>query len=399
MEQLIIRLGSRQHDPVHWLVWSTDEAEIIASGELPDADQLTTLSERAGRRAVIALVPTSDVLMKQVTLPPKAGHKVLAAIPFMVEDELAADITTQFFAYGPKHNDQQAVAIVDHDKMQQWKAMLSAAGLHCDRMLPDILAVPENTEGWSTLTLGNDWLVRQNHWQGMQGEAEWLLPIIEHHAKRQEAPLIIHNYSDQPINHLAHVDTTTADLEPAMQVLAKTALATKFNLLQGEYKSRKQGNAVWRQWRVAAVLAILVFGSTLVDNFVQLQQLSSKNDAMAAQITDTVKQGFPNIGAYRDVKAKLKAEMQKLESGGNGASMTVMLVQLSEAFARSQIKPQTIRFDGKRTEIRLQAEGNNFEALETFKKGAESAGFTVEQGAINNRDDKVIGTMIIRSPS
>ena len=47
----------------------------------------------------------------------------------------------------------------------------------------------------------------------------------------------------------------------------------------------------------------------------------------------------------------------------------------------------------------MQAQGKDFNALDTFKRSAEAAGFTVEQGAINNRDDAVIGTMNIRGAS
>ena len=52
MEQLLIRLGATEADPISWLVWSTAEEEIIASGELANADALSTLAERAGHRAV-----------------------------------------------------------------------------------------------------------------------------------------------------------------------------------------------------------------------------------------------------------------------------------------------------------------------------------------------------------
>ena len=79
--------------------------------------------------------------------------------------------------------------------------------------------------------------------------------------------------------------------------------------------------------------------------------------------------------------------------------MLIMLDQLSPAFAATDVKPQTLRFDASRTEIRIQAEGKSFEALEQFKKTAEQAGFLVEQGAINNRDSGVVGTVSIRSTS
>ena len=159
MEQLLVRLGSRQEDRVQWLVWSADEQEIIASGELPDASQLATLKERAGQRPAIALVPTCDIAMRWVALPPRASRKVLSAIPFMLEDELAQDVSKQFFAMGPRRGDQQAVAIVSREKMEDWQDWLSEAGLYCDKLLPDVLAVPHHEGAWSVLAVGKAWKV------------------------------------------------------------------------------------------------------------------------------------------------------------------------------------------------------------------------------------------------
>ena len=34
-EFLLIRLGSRHQDIIHWLVWSGSQQEVIASGEMP----------------------------------------------------------------------------------------------------------------------------------------------------------------------------------------------------------------------------------------------------------------------------------------------------------------------------------------------------------------------------
>ena len=100
MEQLVIRLGSQLDESVHWLVWSGEQNEIIASGELPDASELSTLRDRAGNRPIIALIPGSDVLLNQLALPAKAGHKALSAIPYMMEDDVSTDIDSAFFALG-----------------------------------------------------------------------------------------------------------------------------------------------------------------------------------------------------------------------------------------------------------------------------------------------------------
>ena len=399
MEQLLVRLGANHTDPISWLVYSRTEDEIIASGELPNAEALSSLTERAGQRSVIALAPSSEILLKWVELPPKAGRKIISAIPFMLEDELATDISQQFFAIGPKRGDEQAVAVVSHEKMELWQSWLSEAGLFCDTIIPDVLAVPVTENGWSVLTLGEQLLVRQDTFKGVQGEATWLLPTLVHFTAQQESPITITNYAGIDLSTLPNIEEAQAPLELPMQVLAKEAMQSSFNLCQGVYKVKRKRSGVLNQWRVAAVLAVLALCTSLIDKGFSLYQLKAQNQALSSEINTAVKAGFPNIGTYRNVRLKLQSELAKLEQGGGSASMLIMLDQLAPAFSATDVKPQTLRFDATRTEIRIQAQGKNFEALEQFKRTAENAGFVVEQGAINNRDNGVVGTVSVRSTS
>ncbi|WP_334038640.1 type II secretion system protein GspL [Alteromonas macleodii] len=399
MEQLLVRLGANHTDPISWLVYSRTEDEIIASGELPNAEALSSLTERAGQRSVIALAPSSEILLKWVELPPKAGRKIISAIPFMLEDELATDISQQFFAIGPKRGDEQAVAVVSHEKMELWQSWLSEAGLFCDTIIPDVLAVPVTENGWSVLTLGEQLFVRQDTFKGVQGEATWLLPTLVHFTAQQESPITITNYAGIDLSTLPNIEEAQAPLELPMQVLAKEAMQSSFNLCQGDYKVKRKRSGVLNQWRVAAVLAVLALCTSLIDKGISLYQLKAQNQALSSEISTAVKAGFPNIGTYRNVRLKLQSELAKLEQGGGSASMLIMLDQLAPAFSATDVKPQTLRFDATRTEIRIQAQGKNFEALEQFKRTAENAGFVVEQGAINNRDNGVVGTVSVRSTS
>lgn len=399
MEQLLVRLGANHTDPISWLVYSRTEDEIIASGELPNAEALSSLTERAGQRSVIALAPSSEILLKWVELPPKAGRKIISAIPFMLEDELATDISQQFFAIGPKRGDEQAVAVVSHEKVELWQSWLNEAGLFCDTIIPDVLAVPVTENGWSVLTLGEQLLVRQDTFKGVQGEATWLLPTLVHFTAQQESPITITNYAGIDLSTLPNIEEAQAPLELPMQVLAKEAMQSSFNLCQGDYKVKRKRSGVLNQWRVAAVLAVLALCTSLIDKGFSLYQLKAQNQALSSEINTAVKAGFPNIGTYRNVRLKLQSELAKLEQGGGSASMLIMLDQLAPAFSATDVKPQTLRFDATRTEIRIQAQGKNFEALEQFKRTAENAGFVVEQGAINNRDNGVVGTVSVRSTS
>ncbi|GAA0343594.1 GspL family type II secretion system protein ExeL [Bowmanella denitrificans] len=396
-EQLIVRLGSDALDPVQWLVWSATEQDIIASGELPDAAQLASLRDRAGSRPVTALVPASDILLHWVNMPAKSGRKALAAIPFMLEDELCSDIDSQFFAIGPRQANSQAVAVVDKQRLRLWQAMLADAGLVCHKLLPDVLALPVNSTGWSMLQLGEQLLIRQDQWKGMQGESTWMLDALLHFAKQLSEPLQIANYSDLALPDSPNLVQQAEPLEMPMKVLAQGALAQSFNLLQGEFKPKRQHNGQWQKWRLAAVLAVVALTTSLVDKGLQASQLASHKAELDAQIQAEFKRAFPEVTRIVNVRSQMNQKLSELQQGGGGTSLLVMLSQLSPAFAQSQVRPQTLKFDSKRAELRMQAAADSFEALEQFRRLAEGQGFSVDQGAINNTDNKVVGSLSIRS--
>ena len=98
-EQLVIRLGSRAEQSISWLVWASHNQEVIASGELAGTGQLPELAVRLGNRPVVALVPASDVVLKQVNLPGKPNRQLLQALPYMLEEDQAEDIEQLFWRW------------------------------------------------------------------------------------------------------------------------------------------------------------------------------------------------------------------------------------------------------------------------------------------------------------
>jgi general secretion pathway protein L len=402
MEQLVVRLGANPDEPIHWIVWSRQQNEIIASGELPNATQLTTLADRAGRRPICVLVPTSDILLKWVELPAKAGRKALAAIPYILEEEISGDIAKQFFAIGPKNGNKQAVAVVNKEKLQSWLDIIEDAGLACDQVIPDVLALPlVGKDAWSILELGQQLLVRKDNWAGLQGERDWLIQAINHHArqyaKRAEQALLVNDYSGTDLAGMENLEVSIMPLELPMKVLAQGVELSEFNLLQGEYKISNNVGGQWRKWRLAAVLATVALFTTLIDKSLEQSHLSQQLTALKSEVSLEYKRAFPNAGVYRDLRTTMARQMKSLEQGGGGASILIMLSQLGPAFEESKVKPQTMRFDSSRAELRIQVIASNFDALDKFKRRAEAQGFTVEQGSINQKDNQVIGSLSIRS--
>lgn len=397
MEQLVIRIGSQPEDQVHWLVWSEQEQEIIASGVLDSAAEIATLNERTGQDNCILIVPGSEVTLKTLELPAKANRKLLSAIPYMLEDELSEDVDNLFFAWHKQVDKAQQMAIVRHDVMQSWIDIIESAGLYCDKILPDFLCLAHQEEKWQAIQLEAEVIIRQGEWQGVTGEQSWLEAVIELHAKRQEDKVHI-EFSTEPYFHnLANTEISYQPGPLPMQSMAQQAVKQNFNLRQEKYKTKKRGKSQVHQWRLAAILAGVAILTTFVDKGIQASQLEQQQAQIKEQIREEVRRAFPEIKRIVNVESQIKQKMAALEQGGSGVSMLAMMSQLNQAFASSKIKPQTLRFDRGRSELRMQAVADGYEALETFKRLAEQQGFTVEQGAINNRENQVVGSLMVKS--
>ena len=411
MEKIAIRLGSTPHDPVHWLVWSDTEKEIIASGDLPDIDGLAQLKERAPNAEVVCIVPGCDVVLKTVQLPARANRKVLNAIPFMLEDEVASDIAKSFFAFGKRIGDSQQVAVVLREQLQFWQDALKQADLYCDLLVPDTLALPYSENTISVLSLGRHersaFIVRAGQWAGYQGEKSWTLVLLEKQLKTK--PQSVLTYSEQQqIEYLeglfvqtdeaiSDAPTLTANYDKLpMQLLLDGALDANFNLLQGEFALKRKTTAQWDKWRLAAVLAGVALCVNLVSKTVELNSIKSQRQSIETRLQTNINQGFPDLPKSRNKEIAIRNEMARLEQGGGGISMLVMLTQMSPSFASTGVTPQSIRYDATRTELRMQSVASNFESLEKFRREVQALGFEVDQGAINNKGDQVVGTIIIK---
>lgn len=392
MQRLIIRLGSTKDAPIHWLVFNEQEKEIIASGQLQSAEELDSLKERASSAEVIALAPSSDIYFSKVPLPKKGARKALSAIPFMIEDELASNIDSLFFVLGENNSDTQEVAVVAKSTISEWREWFSEAGLFCQTLIPDAYCLP-TTEGISLLQLDDQLLVKMPDNKYLQGEISWLLPLTLQQAKKSSLSLFCFSEID------AWPEDTAATFnfdDLPMQLLFQGTQNASLNLFQGEYAVKRKANPVWDKWKLAASLAAIAICANLVYTATELSDIKSQRAEVRQQTDTFVKQGFPDLGSYRFLRTAIEKEMLKLEQGGGNLSMLAMLTRLGNAFEVSGVKPQNIRYDAKRSEIRMQSVAKSFEALDRFKRDAQNLGFDVEQGAINNRGEEVVGVIVVR---
>jgi len=426
-EKLYIRLGSNAKDAVQWLIFSDDQEGIIASGELPQANALAQLAEKAKHREVITFVPGCDVSLKSLNVPSKSVKAMRLAVPYMLEDELAQDVEDLFFAYSDinvadsEHN--CFVAVVEHAQLELWQAWLATADIICKKMIPDVLAMPLTNDAniASAITLGQQILIRQGLWQGITVDNESWPYISQFFANTEivekdntEQETLASDDSDNvttvgfSLNAYSALPETDTELtiNPMPEELPLALLATtfnqekaaRFNLLQGEFKAKEQRSPALTNWLWAAGIATFALLLNIGVKSAELIKLNSQQAQVELQIINTYKKAFPKTKRVRvaTIRSQLKRKLNEVGGNSSENSFLTLLTQVQPALALvPEIKPQTLKFDGKRNEIRMQAMASDYQYFDKLKIALEDNKLTVSQGAQNSQGEEISGSFSI----
>lgn len=418
-ETLFIRLGSQAHDPIQWLIWSNQQQDVIASGNLNHANDLTHLTDKALQRKVVGFVPASDVALKRLKVPGKSLKAITAAAPYMLEDELAQDVESMFFAHGNVSKDKDEnncfIAAVDREQLQQWQQWLSQANIPCKTLIPDVLAMPYKEEQCSAITLNNQIILRQGIWQGLVVEPN-VWPLMSKHWQHNfvsekvseevdeetgnnvSLPTIINAYSVLPETENINIQPMPEELPLAL--LAQHVDVKLINLLQGEFQVKDQRSANYSHWLwVAGIVGIALMVNVALKG-AELIKLTNQNKAVEKQIIEVYKNTFPKTKKVRvsTIKSQLNRKLSEVGGGASKIGFLPILSKVQPAFSEvTTLKPESIKFDAKRQELRIQATSADYQSFEKFKTALENQSFKVSQGAQNNLGDTVSGSFIISS--
>ena len=399
-ETLFIRLGSQTENRIHWLIKTNGQEDIIASGELPNADELVQLTEKSAAREVVVFVPASDIAIKRLKVPGSSQRAIRLAAPYMLEEELAQDVDQLFFAFSETKQDEQGnncfLAAVERKQLELWLQWLADAGIFCKLIIPDALALPTQNSSSTAVMLGEQVLVKLEEWRVMSFEANaW--PIIATHFshvdENEKAIMAYSTLSQVP----AELKVEYLPEELPLAILA-THHSRKFNLLQGEFQVKEKRSATNTNWLWVAGIACVA----LVLNFglkgAELYRLSLQQSSIENAIIENYKAAFPQTKRVKvsTVRSQLRQKLAEVGNSDESAGFLPLLVKLEPALASvPEIKPQTLKFDGKRQEVRMQTIAKDYQYFEKLKVALEKAGLTVNLGAQNNQGEQISGSFSI----
>lgn len=418
METLFIQLN-RDRESAQWQVLNEQNQPHASVLQGP----LSRLKEFTRQRRVVCAINSDDLLLTEAKLPASRNRRrLLQAIPFALEDELAEDIEQLHFAIGKETQIKAAtteegdeapasnltaipVAIIDKTKMREWLDLLQEAGIKPHVLLPDILTVPLQEQGWSIMLNEEIALLRTGTTTGFTCEPEtlglYLDSALSQNEENQPEHIHILNHNGQmPELDWAHegieLQRDDAEQDWLTTLVRGYDKANTINLLQGEFSYREEYGKLFKPWRLPgillAVLLLLGLGGKAVENY----RLQSQLDELETQIIDVYKQVFPNSRNTTEPRRQLQAKLDEFGASGNADSQFLKL--LHTAARRIKGSPDTsingITFDGERLDVDLTVK--EVVQMDQLKQTLEQDNVTVEINSISAEGDKVSGQLRIR---
>ncbi|WP_026024343.1 type II secretion system protein GspL [Enterovibrio norvegicus] len=396
-EILTIRLNCEPQEPIPWLVWSTSQQEVIASGE---ADSLSQLTDYAVDRDVVALADSAAVLLTTVTIPSGSARQLENVLPFLLEDDVAQDVDQVHVTLLSKTVEQAQVAVVEKVIMQRWLDELAEAGLVIRRLIPDCLCLPLNEDAYSAATLNDRWLVRVDETNGGAAETLWLpvwLRSLHDQSDADEPMKPVVSYSDLPEDAADNWHSEPTEL--VMLLLAQGAMQSRYNLLLGRYKPHNQLYKHLKPWRSVAIAAGLLLSVLGAEKVGAIYQMEAQAEQYRAQSEAKVRALLPQnqrIPTTSYMRRLLESEVGRLSGAGAGSGVMIWLADLGPLLdGAKDIQLDAVRFDFDRGELRLNARGKDFGDFEKLRETL-STKYSTELGQLSRDQQSVTGAFVLR---
>ena len=346
----------------------------ITTGSLQDAAAV------AAHHKVIVLLDSSNVHLNHVKLPTSNRQKMLRAIPYALEEQLAEDIDDFHFVIGktdPYYG--TPVAGIRKDTLDRLLATFQQAGISIDMLIPDAICSPAAPGQWSILFHADKALVQFEALIGSVIDTVNLPLLLQASLEKADnkPEKIVYLHLDGDTRDPA-LDEIGEDIEiikvaynthPLVVYCGEYTRAKSLNLLQGVYKPKRKSSGSLHRWRLAASLAAVWLVLYMGTNLFELNRLKAKNAELGIQIEQIYKRSFPASKRIINPRVQMEQKLNELRGGGGqqGSQFLALLTDsVTSLSAQKDIEIQSIDFRNNRMDIGLT--GTNLQSVETLNR-------------------------------
>lgn len=376
-----------------WLNAAAADAEI-GSGRL---DEFAQAAMAVPRMPVVVLLPASFALAVAVNVPQRQQRQMLAALPFLLEENVAADIEQLHVVPGLRIDAQRLQALAIESRLfAGLLALMQAAGIDPDIVTLDALALPQ--AGFVFLD-GEMCLLRDPDGGALVFDAQDAAVIVDGVAG-WPAGLSVACAQEPDVAVARSIEADALAREPAVPVQfdetprpllallagqTADAWARVPNLRQGEFARRGAGEfSLGFDWRplawLAACLAVVALGYQLALGMSYSRAADATRDAQVA----LYRQLFPGSN---NVPAPRKQMQGQIEAGTvRGGVFVGLVARTAEGFASAGgdaagYRPGNMAWDAAQRQLRIDVLARSLEDLDRLRAALEQLGLSVDIGA------------------
>ncbi|BFM14393.1 hypothetical protein R50073_05760 [Maricurvus nonylphenolicus] len=356
--------------------------------------ELPTLSDSS---LITVLIPTEWLLLSKVDLPQpfssKQRKQLLQALPFLVEEQLAADIEEQHLAISNIQNQQVDIAVIERQRLQNLLACLQDYQLAADALIPDALTLPINADNASSASLlleptraslrtsantavsidQNNLAALLDSWEPNGSDGE--LTVLSTDAARLES----HRVQLQTSASASGIDLHITDTSDYTISSTITDWQTDLNLLQGEFAATKKQAKTHTNLRLPAIAAsvgvVLYVGYLLASGM----YFSWQADKQYQDTLALYRSYFPSDRRIVNVRTQTRNHLS-----GSHAQQGDQFLNLLGQFIKqwqpqaSDLQMQQIRFNRQRSELIIELNSKSIDQLDQLRNQLSSQGLNSE---------------------
>lgn len=356
----------------------------------------------------IVLLPGEDVLTTTIRLPSKRRRQALKALPFMLEDSVASDVTLEHLAVGPENaGGETLIAVTRKQQLSDLLQILGNAGITPELMLPDYAMIQAVPDTWQVLISGDRAIVRGPDGKGFATPLSGL-PLLLNIAQSEEG-----DGSGRTVKVIRSSESTAPELHGDWQLeeqvvadeldcLAADPTNASLNLLQGEFRVIQKENWSWGPWATAAVLALAAITISLLETGLETARLDRQAAQLQASMVDLAREALPDTEQIRDPQTQLLIAWRQLRNvGAGGAEFLPLLDQVSATIGQQPVIVSGIHF--KEGTLTLALQGSSLQQLDDLRQQIERQGLdasllNASTDADSARSDLVIQAEDAQSP-
>ena len=360
------------------------------------------LAAQSGSDRLLLVAPGETISLIEAKVPGRQRSARLKALPFALEDNLAADVEELHFAVSEFTDATIPVATVDHKTLQAWLDSCTQAGLGPYAIIPEPLLLPYEEQAWSLLLDDNRAVLRTGRWSGFstdQSELDLLLGLLLAEAGEQ-APQYLRVWGELT-PELTGLDLELRQEENQPEPLRVFAAgydpSAVINLLQGQYSHQTQLGKWLRPWRAAALLAGVWLLAQLVLQISEYRQLKQEQARLVMAMEQVYKEAVPDAQKIVNPRVQLESRLKELRSGdaSSGTAFLDLLYRGGQPIQALQgVTLRSLRY--KENQLDFDLEGGSLELFDQLKQRfTEQAGLEA-QIRTTKREDKVESQVTVK---